>query len=224
MFQRQSPELYKDRSLLPATTTEWNPQENPSVLARDYYYHIEQMQDTKTTTNPISGWYSRAVPINEPFTPNRASLAFASSVSARSGSSLTAAFFSPDIVVDARGVVMRMDSDDWNALNALARRAATEPPDSDSGRSHWRIKHEVTCRPIDYVYVATDSAGKNQLKQVSVYGFSYDHDVLKYPVGEYTTLHPVLKELFGLVREARSGYKWGSGDQEFLDKVQMVIV
>ncbi|KAG8921196.1 hypothetical protein FRC02_000382 [Tulasnella sp. 418] len=182
------------------------------------------MHDTKTTTNPISGWYSRAVPINEPFTPTRASLAFASSVSARSGSSLTAAFFSPDIVVDARGVVMRMHSDDWNALNALTRRAVTEPPGSDSSYNHWRIKHEITCRPIDYVYAATDSAGNNQLKQVSVYGFSYNHDVLRYPVGEYATLHPVPKELFGLVREARSGYKWASGDQEFLNKVQMVMV
>ncbi|KAG8914196.1 hypothetical protein FRC02_005075 [Tulasnella sp. 418] len=189
-----------------------------------YQHPLVPMSSIYTTAapNPAVGWHSRAVRVHGSFTPTRASLAFASQLNAPvDPEGFNAAFFAPNIVVDARGVVLKVRSQDWNSLTSLARRAVTELPETGLFRNQWRILHPRTGYPIDWLSVNLDP--HDELKEVAVYGYEQGNDVLEQPVGEYTTLPPILKELFGLLQEARDGYVRGEEDTAVIDRVKEVL-
>ena len=173
-----------------------------------------------SASSPLLGWHSRAHPVYEEFTPTSDSFTFASFLNAPvDPEGFNVAFFTPNVVVDARGTVLKLEEQDWQGIANLAARAVTELPETGSFRNQWRIQRDRTSFGIDWLQVKVADQG---FKQVAVYGYDSQIDTLNPPVGEYTTLPPVLKELFGVLLEARDGYVKGEEDTVMIAKVKAV--
>lgn len=175
-----------------------------------------------STSNPLSGWHTRLHSFEGDFNPSREALAFTQLFNSKvEPEGFTAAFFTPNIVIDARGVVSTLSQEDWNGLRDLAQRASGELPQTGNFRNQWRIRQARTGFPIDWLRVATSQEG--DLKDVSVYGFDGRTAELESPVGEFTQLPPVLSELFGLMKEARDGYTRGEANSDIINRVKSVL-
>ncbi|KAG8902920.1 hypothetical protein FRB99_003946 [Tulasnella sp. 403] len=177
---------------------------------------------SSNTLSSLTGWHSRVEPATGPFTPTRDSLAFAELRSTPADpNGFTVAFFSPNIVVDARGVVSTLDTSDWQGIKNLVVEAVTSLPQTGVFRNQWRIAHARTGQPIDWLRVVTSST--EDLGEVSAYGYDGVTTTLETPVGGYTTLPPVLDQVFGLLQEARSGYVKGAEVTVTIDAVKAVL-
>ncbi|KAG8975671.1 hypothetical protein FRC05_005189 [Tulasnella sp. 425] len=190
--------------------------------------HMQQqtVAQAASVSHAIAGWHDRLAPYpggSQSFHPKRKDLAF---VQLRDtpvqADAFTAALFAPDVVVDARGVVSTLGKDDWQGLVDVAKRAVTQTPQTGGPQNQWRIKHERTSYPIDWLRVATASEG-DDFKEVSVYGFDGVREELEEPVGEIKVLPTELKEVFNLIGEARDGYKRGNEDLEVIQRVKAIL-
>ncbi|KAG8960358.1 hypothetical protein FRC00_000552 [Tulasnella sp. 408] len=190
--------------------------------------HMQQqtVAQAASVSNAIAGWHDRLQPYpggTASFHPKRKDLAFVQFRSTPVQSEgFTAALFAPNVVVDARGTVSTLSKEDWQGLVDVAKRAVSDTPQTGEFRNQWRIKHERTSFPIDWLRVATASEG-DDLKEVSVYGFDGIHEELEKPVGEITALPMELKEVFNLVGEARDGYKRGNEDLVIVQRVKSIL-
>ena len=172
---------------------------------------------------PLAGWHARATPHPSPetFTPTRSSLAFAVLRNAQADpEGFTLALFSPNIAVDARGKVIIIDFDRWDAFVDLARQTVSLPKTGKFWNT-WKVKQERTSQPIDRILVA--SAGSGELVETSVQGWEKGKTELSEPVGDITQLPKVLDEFVELEREGRDGYVKGEEDKEIIRKVKAVI-
>lgn len=192
-----------------------------------------QLQSTMTQAN-LQGWHARALahPYPDPhsFVPRRENLKVAllrNSPLEHEGLSL--AIFAEDndsdyVVVDAVGRVSRLSlsSPDVNGLLDLGRQTLGLPIAS-SWRNIWMIKRQRSSQPIDRFFYISDT----EKRETSVSGYSPTETELARPVGKYHHLPDVLQKLFGLVLEAREGYKpdrnGGNADLEVIAKVTEVL-
>lgn len=170
----------------------------------------------------LAGWHARTTPHPSPetFVPTRSALAFAVLRNAQADpEGFTLALFSPNIVVDARGRVLILAIDEWDAIVDMARKTLNLPKTGKFWNT-WRVKQERTSQPIDRILVA--SAG-GELAEESVQGWAKGKTELSEPVGEITRLPQVLDEFVELVREGRDGYVKGEEDKEIIKKVKGVL-
>jgi hypothetical protein len=183
-------------------------------------YRHPTIMSYNITNTPLYGWHSRAQPLAGRFVPSKEAFSFASLRNAPvDPEGFNAGFFAPDIVVDARGVVLKLNEQDWQGITDLAQRAVTELPQTGAFRNQWRIRHPRTSYPIDWLQVNVQT---EDFKQIAVYGFDPREDTLDPPVGDYTSLPPILKELFGVLGEARDGYVKGEEDTVMINQVKAV--
>ena len=192
-----------------------------------------QSQTIMTQAN-LEGWHARALahPYPKPhsFVPRRENLKLAllrNSPAEHEGFSL--AIFAEDndshyVVVDAVGRVLDLPSSsfDINGLLDLGRQTLDLPIASE-WRNIWMIKHRITSQPIDRFFYVSDA----EKRETSVAGYSRTETELAWPVAGYHHLPDVLQELFGLVLEAREGYRLGrnggNADREVISKVQAAL-
>lgn len=172
--------------------------------------------------HPLEGWHDRLQPFHGTFTPNYDALEFAQIHSTRvEPGGIAIALFSPNIVVDARGVVSTLSETDWAGLKSLAEAAVSEdlPQTGSTFMNQWRIKHPRTDFPISWLRFKTSGG----LKNVAVYGFDGSTWTLEPPVENFTELPQLLRDVFGTLSEARAGYQRGSQDAELLSKVKAIL-
>ncbi|KDQ16019.1 hypothetical protein BOTBODRAFT_31106 [Botryobasidium botryosum FD-172 SS1] len=162
-----------------------------------------------------TGWLARATPSNA--TPARSTLSFALlSSTPVDPSGFIAAFFLPNILVTGAGHTLQLPQHDFDALQALARRAVDPAvvPQPGGWGNQWRIKHRMTCRPIDKLRViANDGEYGGKVKVVSVYGFDGVSEQLEKEVGGSPVLHPALMDAFRVLKEPKDSDLHGEGDQ-----------
>ncbi|KAF8628813.1 hypothetical protein AX15_003707 [Amanita polypyramis BW_CC] len=202
-------------------------------------YFTPQSASQLTTTgmsshHQLRGWHSRALRAPRPnphsFTPDRERLKLAllgNTPVEPKGFSL-AIFSQPNdkgyVVVDALGRVLELSSSSPDIHGLLSIGLQTlDLPIADEFRNTWIIKHPWTDMPIDRFYFI----GESETRETSVYGYSPTRTELQFPVEGYTHLPHVLVELFGLVLEAREGYRAGIGggnaDHVVVEKVKEAL-
>jgi len=188
-----------------------------------FRYPLQPMSTSiSPPSNPLNGWHSRLHPFEGTFTPTREALVFVQFRNSKvEPEGLTTALFAPNVVVDAQGVVSTLSTEDWEGLKILSQRAVREPPQTGTFRNQWRVQQPRTGLPIDWLRVATSQDGG--FEEVSVYGFDGTTSPLAEPVAGYTTLPQVLADFFGVMREARDGYKRGDANQNVLEGIKAVL-
>jgi hypothetical protein len=183
------------------------------------------MTSTIQWSSDYADWQKRAQPHSDPgaFTPTKDGLVLAVLRNApveHFGFTL-AVFDGGDvqagnkIAVNAKGDVLVLSPEDFDGLKRLAGEVAALP-DTGNFRNTWKVKALTTSQPIDRIFVKTES---EELKEVSVQGFSKTQNELKSPEG---TLPGVLSELTGLVLEAREGVQVGQ-DTPLILRIKDVI-
>lgn len=183
---------------------------------------------TPTTTSkssyPRKGWHQRAHrPPRQPlFDPETADLLFGFVRSTPViPDALTAAFFAPDIVVDAMGRVLQLEQSDLTALTNLVRRSTGGAIPLPGGwRNQWRVKHETTSYPVDWLRAVVPGGARD----VSVYGFDFEIDELDPPVAGLSHLPVVLKSTFASLNEGRDDFRSGFEDADMIGKVTKRIL
>ena len=137
------------------------------------------------------------------------------------------AIFSDKTAIDMKGNVYVLDGADYDGIVELAR-AVGSLPKIDDFPNQWRVKHQITCRPIDRIllpkaFLPTSPAADNdsEFSETSVYGFSKIHSFLQTPIHGYDSLPHSLWEITGLVVEARETP--GEEDTLVLQKVTSVL-
>ncbi|THH21153.1 hypothetical protein EW146_g366 [Bondarzewia mesenterica] len=143
---------------------------------------------------PGQGWHARAQahPDGSTYEPARSDLIFVLQRKTKvEPEGFTLALFAPDIAVDAMGKVLKLSSEDWNALEALAGRAKDKQrvPETGSFGNQWRIQQRRTDLPIDQFHFAQGAS--DPLYVVGVYGYDGETRTLSKPVGEITELPEV---------------------------------
>ena len=135
------------------------------------------------------------------------------------------------VVVDAMGRVMVIPSPSSGIKN-LPRSSSDikglldlglkvlKCPRADEWRNTWRIKSSVTSQLVDRFFYVSGQ----EMRQISVSGYSRTETELAWPVAGFHRLPDDLHKLFGLVLEARKGYKpdrhGGNAEQKVISKVQ----
>jgi len=147
-----------------------------------------------------------------------------------SGSTRTCKF-----VLDAAGQLHQFldKNDSYDYITKTLASQALRLPSTGSFRNTWGIHHEVTCRPIDILYLPQGSEPK--FHQVAVYGYIMPYTdepdmqpsrgplPLSKEVGDYTTLPPELDELFGLVLEACSRPSAEVKNKDLIEAIREVV-
>lgn len=188
-----------------------------SFLSKDHSGEIMTSWSSK-----YSGWHTRATPSISPesFTPTREGLAFASLYHAPANpDGFSVAFFHPNIAVDARGVVLVVNQDDFAGLEKLAKQSL-ELPQTGLPMNTWRINQRRTDQPIHRLHVPRSS---DEIVETGVQGFEKGKKSLKEPVDGINELPEVLHEIIGLVVEGREGYERGKANEEVIGKVKAVL-
>lgn len=90
---------------------------------------------------------------------------------------------------------------DLEGLVALSREVLTIPE-----TFQWRIDHHRTGYPIENLYIPQGQATQNQVKKVSVYGFTGTDTKLEKTTEGLENIPESLQKLLALALEARSGY------------------
>jgi len=176
---------------------------------------------SKNVDFPLSGWHSRIEKYRGDFEPTFESLAFVQLRNSRLvPEGFTVAFFAPNFVVDARGIVSTVAQSDWDGLKELTERAVTELPETGEFMNQWRVHHDHAGFPIDWLRVKT---GEVPMKDVAVYGWDGRSTTLEVPIGDYTALPILLRETFTLTKEARSGFKNGKENKKMIERVKAIL-
>lgn len=198
-------------------------------IPRPSFDFTSQSQTTMTEAN-LKDWHARALahpyPNPHSFVPRRENLKLAllrNSPVEHEGFSL--AIFTEDddsyVVVDAVGRVLILPSSSSDIKGLLDLGCQTlDLPIASTWRNIWMIEHRITSQPIDRFFYVSYA----EKRETSVAGYSPTETKLATPVDGYDHLPDVLQKLFGLVLEARDGYKpdrnGGNADQEVISKVQ----
>jgi len=167
----------------------------------------------------LEGWFSRATPLSDNFSPSRDKLAFSVLRNAPvDPEGFTLALFYPNLAVDATGRVLVLSDTDFSGLVNLAKRTP-DLPQTGSFMNTWRIRQDRTSQPIDRLFVPVN----DELVQTSVQGWERGKKELVTPVGDITELPDVLYDFFGLALEARQGYEKSREDQDVIGQVKAVV-
>lgn len=169
----------------------------------------------------LSGWHSRATPYPDSFTPERSALRLVvlQNAPADPEGFTLALFDSPSkIAVDAAGRVLSIQDSDFEGLVALADQTK-DLPSTGTFRNTWVIQQPMTSRPIERVLLPVDGV---EYKETSVQGYDGVKTELKRPVGDYRSLPSILKDLIGLVVEARGGAD-GDRDESTINRVKAIL-
>lgn len=137
------------------------------------------------------------------------------------------AVFSDRVAVDMKGQMYVLSQADYDGLLQLAQ-ATGDLPKTGGFRNQWRVRQEITSRPIDRILAAktlllTSPAAsyEDEFTETSVYGFDKHKVLLQTPVEGYQELPASLWELTGLVLEARATP--GEGDVLILERVRRIL-
>ncbi|KAF8311252.1 hypothetical protein DL93DRAFT_1493547 [Clavulina sp. PMI_390] len=174
-------------------------------------------------TYPLSGWHDRATlhPLRDTFVPEASKLQYGLERNAPVGTSLIAAIFAPDFVVDAAGRVLKLVDGDQEALNKLVESATGDDvPKVEEGWNQWRIRHPMTSQPIYNLLPFKDGRAQKD-RFVSVYGHSASTK-LQEPVHGLTDLPAVLQETFTVLREG-SKDRDSEGNPEVVQSVMAIL-
>lgn len=185
-----------------------------------YYYHYETIS---TTMSSSESWRTRAHPHPSPasYTPSFASLALLSMRDTPVAQNvLTLAVFTDKVAITASGEVLVLSTEDYDAIIALAQHAK-DLPQTGEFRNTWRIDHPITSRPIDRVLIGT--AGQEEMKEVSVYGYDSERKELTEPVGDITRLPDELSEVMEIILEGRVGYQKENVNQGVVGKIKDIL-
>ncbi|KAH8829272.1 hypothetical protein DL96DRAFT_1041234 [Flagelloscypha sp. PMI_526] len=149
---------------------------------------------TATWTSQHSNWLARATPIQVTTdVVSKENLLIGASVNAPVGTYPILGIFKPNIAILSDGASVEMKQEDADALVNLARKVAEEFPES-----HWRLRHDVSCRPIQCIHYPVEG----MLKQISVYGYMKGLYELEASSAGENKLPEVVDEIFGLIEEA----------------------
>jgi len=192
---------------------------------------------TAPRASPHAAWHARALQTPHPsphdFTPTYDSLLLAALVeSDLDPLGVTLTLYSPDttkpndnsiVAIDAFGRVLLVSPDDAVGILALARTSLNLPP-PDGWQNMWVVKRQVTCLPINHLYLAPPPSApdRKRLKKFSVAGYSERTRELEKPVDGIKELPHALWELVGLVNEAGEG-GYEARDELMLAKVRDVV-
>lgn len=137
------------------------------------------------------------------------------------------AVFSDRVAIDMKGNVFVLGQEDYDGIVGLAQATETLPK-TGKFRNQWRVRHEITSRPIDRILRAKSSLPTSpadgydgEFSETSVYGFDKHKLLLQTPVDRYNELPRSLWELTGLVLEARETP--GDQDTVVLQRVRSIL-
>ena len=168
-----------------------------------------------------AGWHSRATPHPDgaAYDIKKENVVFGLTRNSRvEPEGFSVALFKPNVAIDAMGRVFVLSEDDWSALANLASQT-NSLPDTGSFRNQWRVKHDRTDYPIDYLHVSTGS----DLHMIGVYGHDGQTTTLKPPVGDITDLPEPLNKLVTYAKEGRDGFERGQENAEVTARVKAVL-
>ncbi|KAF9476869.1 hypothetical protein BDN70DRAFT_881861 [Pholiota conissans] len=182
-------------------------------------------------SSPYSGYLQRAQPYPNPhsYTPEHKLLKLLGLRNAPTEpEGLSLVIFSDRVAIDTKGNIAILAQADYDGLTRLAETVQTLP-ETGSFRNQWRVRHDITSRPVDRVLYAASSPlsdrpaenYREEFKETSVYGFDKQKVQLQKPVEGYQTLPAALWELTGLVLEARETP--GPKDEVVLQRVREIL-
>lgn len=147
---------------------------------------------TSSESTDLTGWRARATPLDnfaDAFVPAEEALVVAVCISTMARSGFITALFEPDIAVDTRGTVLRLQTADFAGLVALARATLKIPHPSQ-----WRIQSYITCQPIYDVVIDGNIA-------YGIYNWSASKRTLEEPFEGRTELPDEVQAFFTLAHE-----------------------
>jgi len=147
------------------------------------------------------------------------------------------------VVIDALGRVLLVPSTsasacDIDGLVSFGREAVSASPPV---KYKWVIHHDSTCWPIDEFFVSPAVGDKDvtdrkemmreggdgeggpktrRMERMKIYGYAETARELEVVVEGLSHLPAVVHELFGLVMEAKEGYRWETNQGEVVEKVR----
>jgi hypothetical protein len=124
-----------------------------------------------------------------------------------------------NVAVDALGHVKVMHKDDFQGISTLAQKASSLPK-TGNWRNTWKIQQARTSQPVDRLFIS--APGETDVKEVSVQGWENGRWALKESIGEYSELPESLREIVGLVREARKELEEEDVDDDQEDNEDLV--
>ena len=137
------------------------------------------------------------------------------------------AVFSDRVAIDMKGNAFVLSQADYDGIVELAQTTESLPK-TGKFRNQWRVRHEITSRPIDRILCTKPSIPTSpavgydgEFSETSVYGFDKHKLLLQTPVDSYSELPRSLWELTGLVLEARETP--GDHDTLVLQRVRSIL-
>jgi hypothetical protein len=168
---------------------------------------------TNLGPNSAEGWHARATESTSitpsSFDPKAEDIVAAFLESTMIGECFTLALVKPNLAIDANGRILSLSSADFAAFHEVVNAVKVLPR---AGKwDQWRVKHNVTCQPIDKILIS----GQDER---SVYGWveseSGETLELESSYNGYTHLPQELQTLLGLAKEACKGYDYTNGPRE----------
>jgi len=178
--------------------------------------------------SPLTGWTLRAIPhpSRHSFAPTASALQYGIIRGTPvNPTQLVAAFFKPDVMVDAAGRVIKLSDGDARGINTLIQASVGDDIPKPGGfRNQWRISHPRSSMPIHWLKVLNAPGKGEELQEVSVYGYSKQTTALSKSVQGLLNLPDVLQETLGVLDEARTNNKHdGDEDRELAQQVAEVV-
>lgn len=175
-----------------------------------------------SSSSSLSSWRTRAevYPSGSSYNPLSTSLVlFSLRDTMAEQNTLNFALFTDRVVITALGDVLVLALGDYNTITELIKALPQTESVSDK-MQWWRVKHLMSCRPMDRVGVLQDGS----LKKVGVYGYSAKlKELSDSPVEGVTKLPDELSALMDVIMEGRTGYDGGTVRTGMLKKVHSIL-
>ncbi len=233
--QAHSARVY--RSASPKITGQCRQQRSREVFSLDSFIildiHISSTFGMAQSewSSQYSGYLQRAAlhPNPHSYNPQRNQVTLIGLRDALRGSDpFSLAIFLDKTAIDMKGNVYVLDQEDYDGITELARAVENLPKIDDDFCNQWRVKNQITCRPIERILLpkallptSPTAYDDSEFAETSVYGFSQSHSFLQRPVDGHDKLPHSLWQLTGLVIEARETP--GKKDTLVLEKVTNIL-